>query len=170
MNEEVKLLLMKRPMLFVLCGPPGCGKSTWAARRFWPSQIVSTDALRVALTDDANSMDQNDYVFEIYHRIIEIRLAVGHTAVADATQLWPPLTPRAKLLKIAREHQAFAILVVFDVSLEFCLENNSRRERRLDEDVIKLYCERFQLQRSEFNYEGFDHVYWLNEAYLAARR
>jgi protein phosphatase len=158
--------------LYVLCGPPGCGKSTWAARRFRPSQIVSTDALREMLTDDINSMGHNDVVFDFFYSIIYARLGLGLATVADATQLratgaWPE-SPRTRLVEIARLAKARVELFAFDVSLDFCLINNAQRPRCLPDETIEKYCRRFAEQKDNFDAEGFDRVHWLNESYLSA--
>src|ERR1043165_3362479 len=43
---DEKVVRLFRPSVVVLCGPAGCGKSTFAARHFRPTQIISSDHCR----------------------------------------------------------------------------------------------------------------------------
>ena len=44
------------PALVVLVGASGAGKSTWAAARYRPAEVVSSDALRAVMGSDDASM------------------------------------------------------------------------------------------------------------------
>jgi len=49
-----RLLTIPTPSLVALIGPSGSGKSTFAARHFAPTEVLSSDAYRAIVGDDAN--------------------------------------------------------------------------------------------------------------------
>lgn len=97
--------------LVVLCGPAGSGKSTFAARHFAPTAIVSSDRCRAMLGDDERNLSVSPEAFELFHTIIDRRLRLDRLTVADSTALRPDA--RRTLLEIARRHAAPVSLVVF---------------------------------------------------------
>ncbi|MBE3585779.1 MAG: AAA family ATPase [Thermoanaerobacter sp.] len=84
----------------VLCGSAGCGKSTFAARWFMDTQIVSSDRCRALVSDEEENIAASPQAFKLFHCLIEQRLELGQLTVADSTAL----TPRARkdLLRQAR--------------------------------------------------------------------
>ena len=90
--------------LVILCGPSGSGKSTWAARHFEKTQVVSTDACREAILDDAASQAANDDAFALFLQTVSLRLKHRRFTVADSTALKPKV--RDGLLALAREWKA----------------------------------------------------------------
>lgn len=70
--------------LIVLVGPSGGGKSTICKDNFDPSEVVSTDALRIWFAGDQRRQDMNYAVFGEFDRRIKARLAAGLRVVADA--------------------------------------------------------------------------------------
>ncbi|HUW31381.1 MAG TPA: AAA family ATPase, partial [Planctomycetota bacterium] len=62
------------PCLVILCGPAGCGKSTFARRHFTSTHIVSSDRCRALLADTEDARWASAEAFELFHKIIEMRL------------------------------------------------------------------------------------------------
>ncbi len=73
--------------LVALVGTSGSGKSTFAARHFKPTEIVSSDRARGLVDDDENSHDATDDAFKLVHFIAETRLKRRKLAVIDATNV-----------------------------------------------------------------------------------
>lgn len=71
--------------LYVLAGPPGSGKSTWARANFRPDQVVSSDALRKTISGDPNNQDATPYAIRARNAIVEGRVRLGLTTVVDST-------------------------------------------------------------------------------------
>jgi predicted kinase len=86
--------------LVVLVGVAASGKSTFAARHFRPTQVLSSDALRALITDSPTTQGATDDAFDLLHRILEMRLRRGRLTVVDATNVedWV----RAELVRLAR--------------------------------------------------------------------
>ncbi|MDX3587581.1 AAA family ATPase [Streptomyces europaeiscabiei] len=77
---------MPEHSLVVLIGPSGAGKSTIA--RTWPaSQVLSLDALREAVSDDAGDQDATGDAVDALHLLLEARMRRRLFTVVDATSL-----------------------------------------------------------------------------------
>ncbi len=71
------------PSVIVLVGPSGSGKSTLAAKRFAPSEIVSSDALRAAVGLEEFDQRAGTYAFAVLNEIVQRRVARKLTTVID---------------------------------------------------------------------------------------
>ena len=111
--------------MVLLIGIAASGKSTFAARHFRPTQILSSDALRAVITDDPHAQSATDDAFDLLHRILAMRLRRGRLTVVDATNVeaWA----RAELLGVARRHRRPAVAIVIDPPLAVALERNAAR-------------------------------------------
>ena len=78
-------LVLPDPSLVVLIGAAGSGKSTLAARLFAPDEIVSSDALRAAISGSEADQRASAAAFRALHRTVDRRLAAGAMTVVDAT-------------------------------------------------------------------------------------
>lgn len=111
--------------LVLLIGVAGSGKSTFAARHFRPTQILSSDALRATIADDPASQSATDDAFDLLHRILAMRLRRGRLTVVDATNVeeWA----RRELIAIAGRHRRPAVAIVLDLPFDAILERNAQR-------------------------------------------
>ena len=111
--------------LVVLVGIAGAGKTTFAARHFAPTQVLSSDAMRALVADSPTAQGATDDAFEILHRLLEIRLRRGRLSVVDATNVedWA----RAELVTLARRNRRPAVAIVLDLPLEVALARNATR-------------------------------------------
>jgi predicted kinase len=148
--------------LVILCGPAGCGKSTFAARHFIETAVVSSDRCRALIADDERELRASAAAFALFHQIIDSRLAFRRLTVADSTALHPDA--RRDLRRIARRRAAPAALVVFDVPEDVCVAWNARRARRVARSVIRR--QRLQLEEAlvRVRGEGYEHVVVLGPA------
>lgn len=162
MNE----IIIPRNTLVVLCGPAGCGKSTWATRHFAPTQIVSSDACRALVSDDPVNQGATPHAFQLLKFVIHKRLDLRRLTVADATSL--KRQDRKQLLSIARRFNFLAALVVFDIPLDLCLRRNSGRDRVVPRHAIDSQYALLQATLRTVDSEGFDSVYVLDEQTQAA--
>lgn len=75
------------PLLTILVGPSGGGKSTWAKLHAPMGSIISSDDLRVQFCGNMQDQSRNDDVFAALHKIARARLESGLPAYIDATNL-----------------------------------------------------------------------------------
>ena len=77
------------PALVVLVGPSGSGKSVWAAERYRPDEVVSSDRLRSLVGSGEHDLDASADAFALLDQIVAARLRRGLTAVVDTLGLDP---------------------------------------------------------------------------------
>ena len=164
-NTLPKVIRLVRPSVVVLCGAAACGKSTFAARHFRPTQVISSDRARALVSDDEADQRFQSQAFALVHFLIEQRLSLNRLCVVDSTALTS--TARRSLLDIARRHQAPATILVLDVSLATCLANDQKRERVVGQAVIERQHQLFEQAKAALKDEGFDQIIMLNEEELA---
>ena len=149
------ILRLPADAMVVLVGPSGSGKSSFAARHFRPSQVLSSDALRAMVADDANDQTATNAAFELLHTALAMRLARRRLTVVDATSVegWA----RDRLLAVAKQHRRPATAIVFDLPLALCLERNAARaDRRLPPASIRRQHQRMRGSLDGLAAEGFD--------------
>ena len=150
-----------RRTLLVLCGPAGCGKSTFAAQRFQASTIVSSDHCRELICDDVTNQQVNRYTFDLFYYIINKRMYNGRFTVADSTAL--QAEARHHLHELARRHGYLACLLIFNVPEATCLQRNQGRERKVEEYVIPYHAKLLQQTLLDAPNEGWDQIHVLEE-------
>lgn len=155
-------VLVPAPCLVILCGPAGCGKSTFARRNFIETAIVSSDRCRAMIADDEASLRVSREAFALFHQIIETRLRHRRLTVANSTALRPEA--RAELARIARRCRVPTALIVFDVPEATCRRWDARRDRRVGSAVIHRQWQMVQDALRRAPQEGYDQVVILGEA------
>jgi predicted kinase len=144
--------------LVLLVGISGSGKTTFAARHFLPTQVLSSDGLRAVVADDPNDQAATEAAFELLHTIASLRLARGRLCVVDATNVerWA----RGRLLALARRNRRPAAAIVFDVPTEVALARNSvRADRRLPPAAIRRQARWLGGSTESLEEEGFEPVW-----------
>jgi protein phosphatase len=153
---------LKIPELCVLAlvGVSGSGKSSFAARHFEPTEVISSDFCRGLVADDENDQSATNAAFDVLHYIAGKRLEAGRLCVIDATNVQPEA--RRPLVQLAKTNHTLAVAVVLDVPETVCAERNAARpDRQFGKHVLRN--QRMQLRRSMrgLRREGFNRVYVL---------
>lgn len=151
------ILPLPADAMVVLVGPSGSGKSSFATRHFAPTEILSSDALRAMVTDDANDQTATDAAFELLHTILAMRLGRRRLTVVDATSVedWA----RERLLSVARRLGRPAVALVFDLPLVTCLQRNEMRtDRRLPPAAIRRQHALMRRSLDQLPAEGFEPI------------
>jgi predicted kinase len=140
--------------LVLLVGPAGSGKTTWAAARFIPAEVLSSDAFRALVAGDAADQTATADAFRVLHAVARARLRRGLRCVVDATNLFRG--GRRTLLAIAARAGRPAVAVVFDVPLAVCLARNAGRVgRRVPDEIVRRHHGELVLVRSQLAGEGY---------------
>lgn len=144
--------------LVLLVGPSGSGKSTFAAKHFKPTEVLSSDACRAAVSDDPNDQGATKDAFELLHYIAAKRLAGMKLTVVDATNVQPEA--RKSLIELARAHDALAVAIVFDLPERVCQERNrARPDRDFGPHVVRQQAQQLRRSLRGLQREGLRYVW-----------
>ena len=147
--------------LVVLVGATGSGKSTFAARHFKASEVISSDTCRALVSDDETDQSATADAFELVRFIADKRLAARRLTVIDATNLRPE--DRRPLVALARAHHALAVALVFDVPEKLCHERNRGRPNRVfGAHVVRNHSRLLRRSLRGLPREGFRYVHKLS--------
>ncbi len=146
--------------LYIMCGIPGSGKSTFVQNHITGDVLVSRDAIRFDMVkeDEPYFSKENDVWEEFVYRINHY-LEIGYNVFADATHI--NSGARRKLLKeIKTENVDFQAIYV-DTPVSICLERNSKRQGRecVPDSAIKRMYSQFEEPSFE---EGFSTIYTID--------
>ncbi|MEU0102919.1 ATP-binding protein [Streptomyces sp. NPDC006267] len=150
--------------LVVLIGASGAGKSTLAAT--WPaSQVLSLDALREAVSDDAGDQDATGDAVDALHLILERRMARRRFTVIDATNV--SRAAREPLIAAAKRHNMPAVAVMVTTSASVCVERQGPRpaNRAVPNDTVHRQHKAMVHSHSQLKAEGFNEVVFADSLY-----
>jgi predicted kinase len=156
---------MNAKKVFLLSGPPGSGKSTFARKHMGlRSKWASRDNVRFSLLEPGDDyFSREDEVFETFINLINDYLNEPEVEeiYIDATHL----TRRSRnltLRKVDMQNVSEVNCICFTTPLDICLVRNSFREgrARVPEDVIKKMYNSIQTPTKE---EKFTHIYTYDE-------
>ncbi|GAA2733415.1 ATP-binding protein [Streptomyces nogalater] len=115
---------MPERSLVVLIGPAGAGKSTLAAT--WPaSQVLSLDALRETVSNDAGDQAATADAVAALHLLLEARMRRRLFTVVDATNV--SRSAREPLVAAALRHGMLPIAVLVTTPGSVCIERQGPR-------------------------------------------
>ena len=124
---------MKQKKVWLMCGIPGSGKSTWVQKQMKtnPGAWCSRDAVRFSMIgEDEEYFARENEVFEAW--IFSIQAAIANSAIEnvyiDATHLNEK--SRNKVLNRLNLKNVTLCAVNFTVPLEECILRNDLREGR----------------------------------------
>ena len=159
----LKRIEENKPLMIMLIGLPGSGKSTVAQsifierdeERLKPT-IHSSDSLRKELFGDEATQGDNNKLFSELHRRIKQDLIAGKDVIYDATNIKKNF--RMQFLSEIKNISCTPICLCMMTLYETCLKNNEKRERKVPEEVIK----RMQLNWQPPHYsEGFKDIKYI---------
>ncbi|MFC8156711.1 AAA family ATPase [Streptomyces cinereoruber] len=122
--------------LVVLVGPPASGKTSFvraliARRQIDVEAVVSSDEIRAEFFGTSPAEAESDAadarIFEERDRRIAVRLAAGHSAVAESTNVTPQA--RARLVALARRFDAPVTMLRFAPDVADLLRQYTERGR-----------------------------------------
>ncbi|MFJ2709057.1 AAA family ATPase [Streptomyces sp. NPDC087428] len=126
---------MPEHSLVVLIGPSGAGKSTLA--NTWPaSQVLSLDALRESVSDDAGDQRATGDAVAALHLLLEARMRRRLFTVIDATNT--TRAAREPLVAAAKRHNMLPIALMVATPGVTCEERQATRpaNRRVPKDTV----------------------------------
>ena len=146
--------------LVVLIGATGSGKSSFAARWFKPTEVISSDRCRGLVCDDENDQSISGDAFELVAAIAEKRLKHRRLAVIDATNV--RAADRKAWVELARRWHALPVAIVLDPGLDVCVERNKTRpDRAFGPGVPQRMIQEIRRGLRGLDKEGFRQIWKL---------
>ena len=137
------LVAIPDPSVVVLVGAAGAGKSSFAARHFDPTEVLSSDGYRALIAGDETDQRATRAAFAQLHRDLTRRLGEGRLTVVDATNVEP--AARRALLVRSGTAGVPAIAIVLDLPAAVVLARNAGRAGRVvDEQVVRHHLARMR--------------------------
>ncbi len=156
MVEKGVTTALPDPALVVLVGASGSGKSAWAAARYRPQEVVSSDQLRGVVGSGEHDLDASADAFALLDQIVAARLKRGLNTVVDTLGLDP--ARRREQLGAARQSGLPAVAVLFDTEPALCRRRNAQRDRSVPATVLDGQLRRVPAAARELDAEGWDLV------------
>jgi len=120
--------------IVIAIGLPGSGKSTWFAEQ--GVTPLSSDHMRVLLSDDEGNQQIHQEVFEGIRALLKLRLRIKQpVSYVDATHL--KRIHRAPYFELAEQCGAAVEALWFDVPLATCLIRNQARTRQVATEALE---------------------------------
>ena len=147
--------------LVLMMGASGSGKSTFAARHFRPTEILSSDHCRGMVADDESDQSATGDAFDVLYYIAGKRLAVRRLTVIDATNL--RAEDRKHAVELARRYHALPVVFALDVPEAVCVERNrTRPDRAFGAHVVRNHVQLLRRSLRGLEREGFRIVHVLS--------
>jgi protein phosphatase len=162
-SEADKTIEIPDFSLVVLIGSTGSGKSTFAAKHFLPTEVISSDHCRALVSDDEADQSVTADAFDLVREIAGKRLKRRKLAVIDATNVRP--ADRKAWIELARQWHALPVAIVFDLGVDVCIERNKTRpDRAFGGQVIQRMVSEVRRGLGGLQREGFRQVWKLTSA------
>lgn len=156
---------MKQKKVFIMCGPPESGKSTWVRERLTSNdEWISRDNVRFSIVrEDEEYFSHEDDVFDTFINYINQTLENPEVEYifVDATHI----NYRSRHKTISRIHMKNVEelnCVCFTIPLAVCLDRNGKRSgrERVPDAVVSNMFNSFNLPTEK---EKFNHVFTVDE-------
>ena len=159
---------MNVPTLYILCGPAGCGKTTWAFNYMDEHEdedirYVSRDEIRFLLLKEGENYFSHEK--EAFHKFVTTlaqTLVDGFDVIADATHLNE--FSRYKLTRAIDQYTKNynIVYIVFYTKMNVSMERNAQRtgRERVPDNIMRQMYENFQVptQTEDFRAKGIIEV------------
>ena len=146
--------------LVLLVGASGTGKSSFAARHFLPTEVISSDRMRGWVADDETDQSATGDAFDVLRYVTEKRLKARRFTVIDATNVQPEA--RRGLIALAKKWHALAVAIVFDLPEAIAIERNAARpDRQFGAGPVKRQTQALKRSMGKMKREGLRFVHRL---------
>ena len=147
--------------LVALIGGTSSGKSSFAAKHFKSTEVLSSDYFRGMVSDNESDQSASGDAFDLLFYAANKRLNNMKLTVIDATNIQQ--SARKQVLDLAREQNVHAAAIVLNIPEEVMQERNKQRpDRGFPERVIRQHARDVKRCIRGLKREGFRFVYVIN--------
>lgn len=156
---------MKQKKVYLFCGPPASGKSTWIQRNLKPGAIwISRDFIRFSIVNENEDYFSHEtevfknFIDQINYNLINSDIDIIYI---DATHI--NKKSRNKTLNLLNKNYISELnCICFTTPKEVCLERNSLRKgrSRVPDSAIHNMFKNYKCPNK--NEEFFNHLYLVN--------
>ncbi|MCR5806817.1 MAG: polynucleotide kinase-phosphatase [Oscillospiraceae bacterium] len=147
--------------LVALVGATSSGKTSFAAKHFKPTEVLSSDFFRGMVGDDENDQTVSADAFDLLYFAARKRLDNMRLTVIDATNIQK--SARQQILDLAKEEDVHAAAIVLNIPEDTLKERHrARTDRNFPESVISRHCRELKRSIKVLKREGFRFVYVIN--------
>lgn len=125
--------------LVMVCGPPGAGKTTWAARVAPDAERLDIDGLRARCAPAPGELSDFATAIEAMIAGAAHALGAGRPVIVEHVGVRPQLTEA--LAQVARDRDVPVHVICLNVPFELALEGQRQRGRVLAEQTNAFYRE-----------------------------
>lgn len=144
----------------LLVGASGTGKSTFAAKHFLPTEVLSSDRMRGWVADDETDQSATADAFDVLHYILEKRLKARRLTVIDATNVQPEA--RKPLIALARKWHTLVVAITFEIPEALAVARNAERpDRQFGAGPVRRHIQSLRRSIGGMNREGIRYVHRL---------
>ncbi|MFA5234740.1 MAG: ATP-binding protein [Sulfurimonas sp.] len=140
-------------MLTILCGFPGCGKSTYVAGLQNGAIVICPDDFRVIMTGQNFYAPAEEAVWSAVKTAVRALLLHKYDVIIDETSL--TVGQRAQWIGIANEWSSQIKCIWFNVPVEVCRARNTQRDKVVPDDAFNRLVGSFVPPIMD---EGFDEI------------
>lgn len=146
---------MVKPVLWMMVGLPGSGKSIYAKTLANENATIvcSSDKMREELCGDESAQSNDEEVFRLLHRRIKALLKDGKSAIYDATNI--NSKRRRTFLSELRNIPCKKVCVIMATPFVKCREWNDSRNRVVPHEVIDRMYKNWN---TPYRFEGWDEI------------
>ncbi len=127
--------------LILFSGPIGAGKSTFG-KKWFDIPVLNPDFYRGLVSGDEGNQNASRAAFDIVMKVAEERMKFHQPVVIDA--LNQKQSARNKFYDMAKKYNYDKVVIVFDVPLETCQQQNRSRNRVVDSAIVELKHKEFK--------------------------
>ena len=153
---------MKKKNLWLMAGPAGSGKSTWAKRHMPTATIISRDQIRFELLKEEDDyFAYEDIVLRKFYQAIQN--AIDDPTIVDIVVDATHLTPKARRAVLVKLHGLDTVTlgaISVEKDLETCLTQNAQRTGRafVPEATIKNMYKNYIIPTEQEGFINIIHV------------
>ncbi len=147
--------------IVALIGGTSSGKTSFAKKYFFPTEVLSSDFFRGMICDDENNQNISPDAFDLLYYTANKRLNLMKLTVIDATNIQK--SARKQIIDLAREQNVHAAAIVLNMPEDVMQERNKKRsDRNLSEKTVHFHCRDVKRCIKDLKREGFRFIYVIN--------